>query len=139
MAEKILLVDDDKFLIDMYSLKFSELGYSIEVAFSGVEALDKVSGGFQPDICLIDIIMPGMDGFQLIQELANKGMTGKMTIIVLSNLGQKDDIERALTLGVDGYIVKASSTPSEVVAKVKEISGQKQLKAGRAAPPATKS
>ncbi|MEK7610332.1 MAG: response regulator [Patescibacteria group bacterium] len=139
MAEKILLVDDDKFLIDMYSLKFSELGYSIESAMSGAEALEKVSGSLQPDICLIDIIMPGMDGFQLIQELANKGVTGRATVIVLSNLGQKDDIERALTLGVDGYIVKASSTPSEVVAKVKEIAGQKQLKLGRAVPPAFKS
>ncbi len=118
---KILIVDDDKFLLDMYSIKFSEHGYQIETAFSGAEALEKLNQGFEPDIYLVDIIMPVMDGFELIRQLREKKPTGRHAIVVLSNLGQKDDIDRALALGVDGYIVKASATPSEVVSKVKTI------------------
>lgn len=118
---KILIVDDDKFLLDMYSIKFSEHGYQIETAFSGAEALEKLNQGFEPDIYLVDIIMPVMDGFELIRQLREKKPTSRHAIVVLSNLGQKDDIDRALALGVDGYIVKASATPSEVVSKVKTI------------------
>ncbi len=118
---KILLVDDDKFIIDMYLIKFGESGFQIEPAFSATEAIEKLKGGFVPDIYLVDIIMPGMDGFQLIREIVDKGWKREAVMVVLSNLGQKDDIERALSLGVDGYIVKASATPSEVVARVQEI------------------
>ncbi len=119
--KKILIVDDDKFLLDMYSIKFSEHGFELESAGSGQEALEKVSGDWRPDIYLVDIIMPVMDGFQLIEELKRQGRREGRALVVLSNLGQKEDIEKALALGVDGYIVKASATPSEVVAKVTEI------------------
>jgi len=118
---KILIVDDDKFLLDMYSIKFSEHGFELESASSGEEALKKVSGDWRPDIYLVDILMPAMDGFRLIEELKRLGYRSGAALIVLSNLGQKEDIEKALSLGVDGYIVKASATPSEVVAKVTEI------------------
>ena len=124
-VKKILIVDDDKFLLDMYSLKFSEHGFQVEVAFSGAEALKKIDGGFQPDICLVDIIMPAMDGFQLIMELKERKVSDKSALVVLSNLGQKDDIDKALGLGVDGYIIKASATPSEVVSKVMDIAGSR--------------
>lgn len=122
--KKILIVDDDKFLLDMYSIKFAEHGFELETANSGEEALEKVSGDWRPDIYLVDIIMPVMDGFQLIEELKRRGRRTGSALIILSNLGQKEDIEKALALGVDGYIVKASATPSEVVAKVTEISQQ---------------
>ena len=64
---KILIVDDDKFLLDMYSIKFSEHGFELESASSGEEALKKVSGDWRPDIYLVDILMPAMDGFRLIE------------------------------------------------------------------------
>mgnify|MGYP001594302451 FL=1 len=118
---KILIVDDDKFLLDMYSIKFSAHGFDLQSAGSSVEALENVSGEWQPDIYLVDIIMPTMDGFQLIEELKRRNLRAGSALIVLSNLGQKEDIEKALALGVDGYIVKASATPSEVVTKVTEI------------------
>ena len=118
---KILIVDDDKFLLDMYSIKFSEQGFDLQSAGSGQEALDKISGDWRPDIYLVDIIMPTMDGFQFIEELKKRDRRAGSALIVLSNLGQKEDIEKALALGVDGYIVKASATPSEVVTKVTEI------------------
>lgn len=123
---KILIVDDDKFLLDMYSIKFTESGFNIETAFSGAEALERVEKGFRPDIYLVDIVMPTMDGFELIRQMKAKKVDLDSAVVVLSNLGQKDDIEKALSLGVDGYIVKASATPSEVVAKVIEIFNKKK-------------
>ena len=122
---KVLIVDDDKFLLDMYSIKFTEKGYLIEIAFSGAEALEKIATGYNPDIYLVDIIMPVMDGFALIKQIKEKRQNQNSVIVALSNLGQKDDIERALALGVDGYIVKASATPSEVVSKVGDIFSHK--------------
>lgn len=118
---KILIVDDDKFLLDMYSLKFSEKGFTVETAMSGAEVLEKLTAGFHPSICLIDIIMPGMDGFKLIKTMRERNLVSDVALIILTNLGQKEDIEKALGLGVDGYIIKASATPSEVVTKVGEI------------------
>ena len=117
----ILIVDDDKFLTDMYSVKFSEKGFVVETASSGPDALQKVDGGLSPDIFLVDIVMPMMDGFELVQHLVQRQKDKRSAIIVLSNLGQKEDVEKGLALGADGYIVKASATPSEVVEKVVEI------------------
>lgn len=131
--KKILIVDDDKYLRDMYSIKFSEHHFDVQSAENGAEALEKVSGDWRPDIYLVDIIMPmlatdnfnGVEegGFKLIEELKRRGCREGNSLIILSNLGQKEDIEKALALGVDGYIIKASSTPSEVVVRVKEITG----------------
>lgn len=125
---KILIVDDDKFLLDMYSLKFSERGFEVATALSADDALAQFNAGFQPAIFLVDLIMPGMDGFQLIEKLREQGANKNAAIIILSNLGQKEDIEKGLGLGVDGYIIKASATPSEVVSKVSEIAEQSRSK-----------
>lgn len=127
--KKILIVDDDKFLIDMYSRKFTESGFLVDTAFSGTEALEKLeSKSFEPDICLIDIIMPSMDGFTFIDNLKEKNICQDATLIVLSNLGQQEDVEKGLSKGVSGYIVKASATPSEVVEKVTDIFNNKNSK-----------
>src|SRR3989344_4358094 len=123
--KKILIIDDDKFLIDMYSIKFNEAGFDVNAVFNAKEALDKVDQGFRPDICLVDIIMPTMDGFQLVGELKKREGFDKVHIIFLTNLGQQDDINKGMELGADGYIVKASATPTEVVAKVNEIVSNK--------------
>jgi CheY-like chemotaxis protein len=117
----ILIVDDDKFLTDMYSLKFTERGFSVQTASNGPEALQKVDGGLTPDIFLVDIVMPTMDGFELVQHLVQRQKEKRSAIIILSNLGQREDVDKGLALGADGYIVKASATPTEVVDKVLEI------------------
>lgn len=124
--QRILITDDDKFLLDMYALKFTENGFEVDTAFSADEALAKIDHGFDPTILLVDVIMPAKDGFQLVEELKRRGIEKKAAIIILSNLGQKEDIERALALGVDGYIVKATATPSEVVSKVIDIANNKR-------------
>ena len=118
---KIIIVDDDKFLIDMYSIKFSEHNFEVVAVSSGSETLQKIDSGWVPDICLVDIIMPGMDGFELVAELKKRPALEKTAVIILSNLGQQEDVNKGLKLGADGYIVKASATPSEVVTKVTEI------------------
>lgn len=118
---KILVVDDDKFLLDMYSIKFSEQGFVVETALGSEVALEKISNGLRPDIFLVDLLMPKVDGFQLIEKLREQGIGRETVIVILSNLGQKEDVDRGLSLGVDGYIIKAAATPSEVVAKVIDI------------------
>lgn len=122
----ILIVDDDKFLSDMYSMKFSERGFVVETASDGQMALSKIGAGLTPDIFLVDIVMPEMDGFELVQQILKHPSPQKRHIIILSNLGQKEDVEKGLSLGADGYIVKASATPTEVVDKVLEIVGAKK-------------
>jgi len=117
----IFITDDDKFLLDMYAVKFTERGYQVETAFNGKEMLSKLEAGFKPDACLIDIVMPGMDGFELISRLKDGGYCQNVPVIILSNLGQKEDIERGLSLGASGYIVKANATPTEVVNRLEEI------------------
>lgn len=118
---KIIIIDDDKFLLDMYVMKFNENHFVVNAISSADEAIEAITGGQKPDICLVDVIMPGMDGFTFLEELKKRNLRGDMTLIVLSNLGQREDIERALSSGADGYIIKASATPSEVVQKVKDI------------------
>lgn len=124
----ILIIDDDKFLSDMYSIKFTESGFEVNVADSGQSCLDLVGKGVHPDIFLVDIIMQNMDGFQLIEELKKRDLIKGSTVIILSNLGQREDIEKGLSLGIDGYIVKANATPTEVVNKVLEIVSTKTAK-----------
>lgn len=116
---KILIIDDDEFLLDMYSTKFKEAGFSVEIAKSGTEALEKCKV-FAPDAILVDIVMPNMDGFETIKLLREK--IGKsVKIIVLSNLEQRDNGDKAFSLGSDDYIRKADFTPSQVLEKVKKI------------------
>lgn len=118
---KILLVDDDKFLLDMYSTKFNEKGFDVTAVFGGTDALSKLEEGLAPEIILTDIVMPVMDGFELLAEIKSKKLAPQASVIVLSNLGQKEDFDKGSELGADGYIVKATSTPTEVVNKVLKI------------------
>ncbi len=116
---KVFLVDDDRFLLDMYSLKFKKSDIDIETCSNSTDALEKIrtSGGF--DIILLDIIMPGMDGVELLKKIRDEKLVPDTKIIMLTN--QADDFEKAKLLGVDGYIVKATTIPSEVVEQVVSI------------------
>lgn len=118
---KILLVDDDEFLLDMYSSKFKSSGFEVEIAKGGDEALERIKEGPVPDVILLDIIMPRMSGFELLEKINKEKISDTCKIFVLSNLGQKDEIERAKELGAVDFIVKASFTPSEVVDKIKSM------------------
>ncbi|MEK7478147.1 MAG: response regulator [Patescibacteria group bacterium] len=119
--KRILIIDDDKFLLDMYSIKFSEQNFEVLALPSAILALEKIEGGYAADVMLVDIIMEKMDGFSFIKEIRSKTLCPAAAMIILSNLGQQEDVNQGRELGVDGYIIKASATPSEVVAKVEEI------------------
>ncbi len=119
--KKIFIVDDDQFLLNMYSLKFGKGGFDVSTSVSAADALLKLRGGFVPDIILLDIIMPGMDGLEFLQTIRKENLATNATCIVLSNQGQAVDINKAKEYGIAGYIVKASSIPSEVLKAVSEI------------------
>ena len=119
--KKILIIDDDSFLLDMYALKFSKSNFSVSTALGPESALEKLRGGLSPEIILLDIMMPVMDGFELLTKMREENISPNSIIIFLSNRGQLSDVTQAETLGASGYIVKASSTPSEVIDKVINI------------------
>lgn len=118
---KVLLVDDDQFLLNMYSIKFKASGFEVETASGGPDALSKLRNGLLSDVLLLDVVMPAMDGLEFLDHVKKESLIPNSLYIVLTNQGQSTDIERAKALGVHGYIVKASTIPSEVVEEVKTI------------------
>ncbi|MFA6095457.1 MAG: response regulator [Candidatus Paceibacterota bacterium] len=123
--KKVLIVDDDKFLLGMYSLKFSNNNYEVDTAVGSTVALEKLRAGAKPDVLLLDIIMPRMDGLELLKVVRDENLAPDATVVMLTNQSQSSDIERAKDLKVDGYIVKASTIPSEVLAEVEKIYTEK--------------
>jgi CheY-like chemotaxis protein len=119
--KKILIVDDDSFLLDMYALKFSKSNFSVSTALGPESALEKLRGGLSPEIILLDIMMPVMDGFELLAKIKEENISPNSIVIFLSNRGQPSDVAQAESLGASGYIIKASTTPSEVIEKVVSI------------------
>ncbi len=120
-AKKIFIVDDDRFLLDMYTAKFKEKGFEVIQALGGKDALSKLKAGISPDIILLDIVMPAIDGFEVLALIKSEKLAPEAKILILSNLGQPDDIEKGRALGANGYIIKASATPSDVVERVMTV------------------
>ncbi len=124
---KILIVDDDSFLLDMYALKFSQNNFEVYTASGGAQAIEKLKGGLSPDVMLMDIIMPEMDGFEMLTKINTGNLCPNCTKIVLSNKSEQADIDQGDKLGVAGYIVKANSTPVEVIDQVVSILDKKVI------------
>ncbi len=120
-THSVLVIDDDSFLLDMYAMKFSQKNFQVTACSGTLEALEKLRTGFKPDIIVVDLVMPAMDGFEFLEVVKNEELGKDVLIIILSNLGQQEDIDKGLALGAAGYIIKASATPSEVVEKVLEV------------------
>lgn len=122
---KVALVEDDPFLREICSKKLAKEGYTVYEAIDGQQALDTVKK-VKPDIVLLDIILPAIDGFQILHELrqnADKAIAS-VPIIMLSNLGQDDDIKKAMEMGANDYLVKAHFTTEEIAEKIKKILGK---------------
>ncbi|MEX0913217.1 MAG: response regulator, partial [Candidatus Paceibacterota bacterium] len=117
---KVLLVDDDAFLRDMYATKFMEFGHEVEGATDAKTAFGKIKEG-NYDAVLLDVIMPSQSGLELLKEINDSGLKKNSKYIILSNQSESSDRAMAGKLGADGYIVKAESIPSDVVKKVEEI------------------
>jgi len=115
---KVALIEDDHMLSEMYKIKFEKEGFAIVIAVDGVEGLELVQKE-NPDVILLDVIMPRMDGFQTLQELRTRGV--KSPVILLTNLGQEEDIKKGRELGATDYFVKSNFTPDAIVAKVRIV------------------
>lgn len=118
---KVLIIDDDKFLLDIYTVKFKENGLEVNTAVSGEDALEKLRENSNYDIILLDIVMPVMDGFAFLEKKKEEKLAPNAVIVILSNQGQVSDIDKAKKYGIHGYIVKASTIPSEVLKEVLKI------------------
>lgn len=116
-----MLVDDDTFLLDMYALKFTKAGYEVKTIDSTDNALKTIRDGYVPDIILADIVMPGMDGLDMVANIRKERLAPQACVIMLTNQGASDDVARAKKLDVSGYIVKATTIPSEVLTEVEKI------------------
>lgn len=127
-AQKILIIDDDAFLLEMYALKFTQKKFEVLALPGTLEALERLRGGYTPDVLVVDLVLPAMDGFEFLEKLQKDGIAKDAVKVILSNLGQQEDIDRGMKLGADGYIIKASATPTEVVAKVEETIAAKKKK-----------
>lgn len=126
--KSIVIVDDDRFLVDMYSVKFMQQGFSVEGCQSTREALAALRGGIRPLAILFDIIMPEQDGFDFLRAAKAEKLGEGAAFIALTNQSSDADRAQARELGADAYIVKASMIPSEVVAAtLKEIEKRKSI------------
>lgn len=117
---KIMLVDDDQFLIDMYSLKFNQSGHTVQPCFSVDEAIKILQGGFMPDVIIFDLVMPGKDGFDLLRAIKDGKLAQQAKLIALTNQSAAEERKKTEELGADTYIVKAMTIPSEVVKQVED-------------------
>lgn len=117
---KILIVEDDNFLADIYKTKFELEGFKVMVAADGEKGL-KTAQSKKPDLILLDILLPKMDGFAVLQKLKEGDDTKNIPVILLTNLGQKEDVQKGLNLGAVDYLIKAHFNPAETVEKVKKV------------------
>ncbi|MFA5022086.1 MAG: response regulator [Patescibacteria group bacterium] len=116
---KILVVEDESFLLDLYHTKLEQEGYDVAKAGNGQEGISLAQTEL-PDLILLDILMPNVDGYEMLRQLKSNPKTKNISVIIFSNLSQKEEIEKGLKLGASDYIVKTSLTPSQLANKVKE-------------------
>jgi DNA-binding response OmpR family regulator len=124
MPKKILIIEDDKFLRQLILRKLEREGYQVVEAVDGEEGYKKIKLEM-PDIVLLDLILPGIDGFEFLSRVKEDDTINKIPVIILSNLGQREDIDRGLKLGAVDYLIKAHFTPSEIIEKVRNVLKEK--------------
>ena len=114
----ILLIEDDPFLLDIYRKKLKDVGFSLEIAENGGNALDAINNK-DFDVILLDIVLPEIDGWDILRKITKESRNQNSKIIILSNLGQKEEVEKGLKMGAVKYLIKAQFTPSQVVDEIK--------------------
>lgn len=116
----VLVVEDDEFLREVISQKLNSEGFKISSTIDATSALKNIEKS-KPQVILLDLILPGMDGYEFLSQIKQNPASKDIPVIVLSNLGQKEDIERAMSAGATDYMIKANFTPAEIVQKVKDV------------------
>jgi DNA-binding response OmpR family regulator len=120
MPITVLVVEDDKFLRELISRKLIKEGFNVESAIDGEEGIKMVKE-LNPAIVLLDLILPGADGFEVLSRIKGDPALSSIPVIILSNLGQKEDVEKGLKLGAVDYLIKAHFTPGEIIEKIKNV------------------
>lgn len=120
--KKILIAEDDKFLASAYKLKLTKAGFEVQVVSHGGEALELLKI-FTPNIILLDLVMPIMDGFTTLEEIKKDEKYKSIPILVASNLGQKEDIDRAIKSGANDFVVKSDISLDELINKINKMIG----------------
>jgi DNA-binding response OmpR family regulator len=123
MSKKILIVEDDKFLRELISKKLKGEGFSVSEAVDGEAGLKQIKE-IKPDLVLLDLILPSIDGFEVLSRVKEDPAIKSIPVIILSNLGQKEEVERGLKLGAYDYLIKAHFTPGEIIEKIRNILGK---------------
>ncbi|MDP2586124.1 MAG: response regulator [Candidatus Levybacteria bacterium] len=118
--KKILVAEDDSFLANAYRVWLPKAGFEIKITRDGQEAMDSLSE-FAPDLIILDLIMPVKDGFTVLSEIKSNDRWKKIPVIVVSNLGQKEDIDRSMALGAADYIVKSGMPISGMIEKINKF------------------
>ncbi|MBM3256631.1 MAG: response regulator [Candidatus Moranbacteria bacterium] len=118
--KKVLIIEDDPFIADVYVLKLESEGYSVETAEDGAKGMEKLKNK-KYDVVLLDIIMPNMDGFKVLERIKMAPELNKIPVVILTNLSQKKDIQKGIDLGAADYIVKTKFTPTEVIKTINKV------------------
>ena len=116
---KILVVEDDKFLANAYRVKLEKTGFEVRIAMDGEEG-SVAAAEFEPDLILLDLVMPKKDGFTVLQELKADEKFKNIPVLVASNLGQKEDVDRAKELGAVDFVIKTDESLSSIIEKIKK-------------------
>ena len=119
MTKKLLIIEDDQVLNEMYALKFQKEGYEVESAYDWIEWLTKIAS-MNPDVILLDLMMPSMNGFETLESIKHQ-TSSECKIIIFTNVVDKDKINKAIEMWADDYLIKADTTPKVAVEKVEEI------------------
>lgn len=119
--QRILIIEDDLFLRTLIGKKLETDGFAIDMAVDGEEGLEKVDGQKKPDLVLLDIVLPKMRGFEVLERMKKDPKTKTIPVILLTNLGDKEDAEKGVKLGAADYLVKAHYTPDEIIERIKSI------------------
>lgn len=124
-AKKILLVEDEKFIADLYARQLTNAGLTVTTAYDGISGFKFITTQ-QFDLVLLDIMLPGMNGLELLKEWKQKNPGSTLPVLLLTNLGQDAVIKEGFSLGAQGYLIKASYTPAQVVTEVQNALAGKQ-------------
>ena len=118
VTKKVMIAEDDKFLSNAYKVKLTKEGFDICMAADGIEVFEKLED-FRPDVILLDLIMPRKDGFTVLEELKKNPNYRDIPVVIASNLGQKEDLDRGLALGAKDYVIKSEMSLEDLVKKIK--------------------
>ncbi len=124
--ELILIVEDDEFFSGLVAQKLNQAGFEVLIAHSGKEAFE-IMAEKTPALMILDLMMPEMDGFEVVSRMKKDEKLKSVPVVVLSNLGQREEVDKAMALGADDFLIKVNFTLDEIVEKIKEMLQKKYI------------